>query len=348
MSLLTVCPYDREVYEHQLKDFLPDVIVDCHTHIWLTSHDQGGTTQKDRSCAWPSMVAKDNSIEDLMETNRLLFPGKQVRSVLYGQPMATIHLPTNNAYVAHCAEKYGFPALYLSHPMQSAEEVECAVLANPCYKGLKVYLQFAPAYIPSAEIRIFDFLPPHHLALADRYGWVVQLHIARPKRLADPVNYVQLREIEERYPHVKLIVAHLGRAYADEDVGNALEYLKDTKQLLWDFTANTNANVMYQILERFGPERMLYGSDFPIFRMKARRVVEHGFYINEIPRNSLGDVSADPHMREVDNAENITFFIYEEMLACRNACEKLGLKQNDVEKIFCRNSERVFEMSNDQ
>ena len=177
--------------------------------------------------------------------------------------------------------------------------MEREVLANPCFKGLKVYLQFAPSYIPSNEIRIFDFLPHEHLALADRHGWVVQLHIARPKRLADPVNYVQLREIEERYPNVKLIVAHLGRAYADEDVGGALEYLRDTKKMMWDFTANTNSHVMEQVLTYFGPDRFMYGSDFPIFRMKARRIVENGFYINEIPANSLGDVSSDPHMREV-------------------------------------------------
>ena len=181
--------------------------------------------------------------------------------------------------------------------------MEREVLANPCFKGLKVYLQFAPSYIPSNEIRIFDFLPHEHLALADRHGWVVQLHIARPKRLADPVNYVQLREIEERYPNVKLIVAHLGRAYADEDVGGALEYLRDTKKMMWDFTANTNSHVMEQVLTYFGPDRFMYGSDFPIFRMKARRIVENGFYINEIPANSLGDVSSDPHMREVVGPE---------------------------------------------
>ena len=173
---------------------------------------------------------------------------------------------------------------------------------------------------------------------------MVQLHIARPKRLADPVNYVQLREIEERYPNVKLIVAHLGRAYADEDLGDALEYLKDTKKMMWDFTANTNAHVMEKVLNYFGPERFIYGSDFPIFRMKARRTVVNGFYINEIPAGSLGDVSSDPHMREIagPEADKITFFIYEEMLSCKRACERLHLTRDDVEKIFYRNAANLF------
>ena len=95
------------------------------------------------------------------------------------------------------------------------------MLANPCFKGLKVYLQFAPSYIPGNEIRIYDFLPHAHLALADRYGWVVQIHIARPRRLADPVNYMQLLEIEQKYPNIQLIVAHLGRAYSNAASGTS-------------------------------------------------------------------------------------------------------------------------------
>lgn len=344
MSLLNVKPYDTKVYREQIEDFLPDTFIDCHTHIWLDEQNHFCEDTASRSCAWPNMVALDNSVEDLNETNRLLFPGKKVISVLYGQPMITIDLKRNNDYVARCAEANGFPALYISHPSQSAEEVERAVLSHPCFKGLKVYLQFAPGYIPANEIRIYDFLPHEHLALADRHGWVVQLHIARPKRLADPVNYVQIREIEEKYPNLQLIVAHLGRAYADEDLGDALPYLKDMKKTVWDFTANTNAFVMEKVLEMVGPDRFLYGTDFPIFRMKARRTVENGFYINEIPAGSLGDVSSDPHMREIPypEAEKISFFIYEEIISCKNACNKLGLERQDINKIFYGNAARIF------
>ena len=344
MALLDVKPYDKAFYQENLKDFLPDTFIDCHTHIWLDEQNHFCEDTKKRSCAWPNMVAKDNSVEDLNETNRLLFPDKKVISVLYGQPFMTVDLKMNNRYVSECADRFDYPALYITHPSQSPESVERNVLANPRFQGIKVYLEFAPSYIPSNEIRIFDFLPHEHLKVADKYGWVVQVHIARPKRLADPVNYVQLLEIEQKYPNVKLIVAHLGRAYADEDIGNALEYLKNSQNTIWDFTANTNAHIMERVLELYGTKRFIYGSDFPIFRMKSRRTVENGFYINEIPVNSLGDVSGDPHMREIayPEAEKITFFIYEEILSCKNACQKLGLNKQDVEDIFYNNSARIF------
>ncbi|MBR4940869.1 MAG: amidohydrolase family protein, partial [Clostridia bacterium] len=220
MSLLDVKPFDMQLYRDELADFLPDTFIDCHTHIWLDEQNHVCEDTAMRSCAWPNMVALDNSVEDLNETNRLLFPDKKVISVLYGQPTVSIDLKVNNAYVAASAEKYGYPALYLSHPSQSVEELEREVLAHSCFKGLKVYLSYAPAYIPANEIRIYDFLPHEHLALANKHGWVVQLHIARPKRLADPVNYYQIKEIEDKYPDLQLIVAHLGRAYADEDLGD--------------------------------------------------------------------------------------------------------------------------------
>ena len=103
---------------------------------------------------------------------------------------------------------------------------------------------------------------------------------------------------------------------------------------------------MERVLELYGTKRFIYGSDFPIFRMKSRRTVENGFYINEIPMNSLGDVSGDPHMREIayPEADKISFFIYEEMNACRLACQRMGLGKEDVEKIFYSNSARIFDV----
>lgn len=347
MPLLDVKPYDKEFYQSVLKPFLPETFIDCHTHVWLKEFDMG-TAKREGSQNWPGLVAQDNSVEDLNETNRLLFPDNRVISVLYAYPTLNIDIKRNNDYVTEKTHQYNFPALYVSHPSQSVEELEREVLANPAYKGLKVYLQFAPAYIPANEIRIYDFLPKEHLELANKHKWVVQLHIARPRRLADPVNYVQLLEIEQNYPDLQLIVAHLGRAYADEDVGDALEYLKDTQKTVWDFTANTNSHVMELVLEKFGADRFIYGTDFPIFRMKARRTVENGVYINEIPEGAFpkSAIAGDSHMREIPfpEADKITFFIYEEIAACRAACERLGLTKEDVYKIFYANSAKIFDI----
>ncbi len=346
MALLNVTPYDKFVYETELKDFLPKRFIDCHAHIWRPEHNPVDHL-REGSQNWPRLVAKNaNTIEELNETNRLLFPDNEVISVLYGDCAVSVDRPAINKYVPEKARENNFPALYLAHPSQSAEELEQAVLAYPEFKGIKVYLQFAPSYIPADEIRIYDFLTKEHLAVCDKHGWFVQLHIARPKRLADPVNYMQLLEIEQNYPNLTLSVAHLGRAYANEDVGDALEYLKNTEKMVWDFTANTNDWVMEQVLKYFGPDRMMYGSDFPIFRMKSRRVIENGIYVNEVPKGQFPyeSIKNDPHMREIDfpEADKITFFIYEEMLASKRALARLGLGKDAAEKIYFGTAAKIF------
>ena len=75
MALLDVKPYDKYYYETVLKPFLPKKFIDCHAHIWLMEHDPNKTLRSGTQ-NWPGLVAKENSIEHLNETNRLLFPDR--------------------------------------------------------------------------------------------------------------------------------------------------------------------------------------------------------------------------------------------------------------------------------
>jgi len=181
--------------------------------------------------------------------------------------------------------------------------------------------------------------------VANKNGWIVLLHIPRSKRLKDPVNLQHLLEIEEKYPNVKLIVAHIGRAYCLEDIGNAMEVLKRTQRMVFDFSGNTNAVVMQKALETFGPKRLIFGSDLPIVRMRMRRICENGTYINLVPPGIYGNISNDPHMREVDaeEAETLSFFMYETIGAMLKAVSNLKLSMLDIHDIFFNNAKNLLE-----
>lgn len=340
--MIEVKPHDRAYYEERLKDFLPDRIIDVHTHIWLKAFHADNAPPR-RSVTWTSRVAEDNSIEDLMETYRLLMPGKEVIPVIFGSPSFRYDVNKCNAYARECSKKYGFPALLLAYPAMPAGELEEKLLSGG-YKGIKVYLEYAPAYLPSNEIRIFDFLPHHQLEVMDKLGMAVMLHIPRPGRLRDKVNIAQMMEIEERYPNLKLIIAHIGRAYADADVGDAFDTLSKSRHMLFDFSANTNSFAMRSLLEAVGPKRVMFGTDMPILRMRARRIVENDTYINLVPKGLYGDVSSDSHMRDVEGAEadKITFFMYEEINSFKVAAGEVGLTREDVEDVFFGNAARLF------
>ncbi len=344
--LIQVTDVDRRVYAEQLADFLPAEIVDIHTHVWRASDfpPPAPVVGEQRTVTWPALVARENPIEDLLETYRLLLPGKRVTPLIFATLPEGGNLDAQNAYVAACARQARVPALIFSDPAWSAAELEDRVLAGG-FRGAKSYLSLAPAYLPGNEIRIFDFFTPAQLAVHDRHGWVVMLHIPRAGRLKDAVNLAQLLQIERDYPNLKLIVAHVGRAYCAEDVGDAFEVLAQTRRMCFDFSANTNEDIFTQLLRCVGPQRVLFGTDLPILRMRMRRITRDGHYVNLVPRGLYGDVSGDKNMGEVDGEEaaRLTFFLYEELLAFRRAAECVGLSRADLEDVFGNNARRLLD-----
>jgi predicted TIM-barrel fold metal-dependent hydrolase len=342
--LFEVKAVDRKFYEERLCDFLPEKFIDIHTHIWLDEFKAKKSDFPSRFQIWPSRVAHDNPIEDLIATYPLMFPGKHVVPLIFGSVLSLdddIH--GANAYVSGCAAKHHFPALIFAAPQWGATKFEERTIIGG-FLGAKVYLGLAEPYLPEKEIRIFDFLPHHQLEVLNEHGWVVMLHIPRDGRLKDPVNLAQMLEIEERYPNVKLIIAHVGRAYCPEDVGNAFEFLSETENMMFDFSANTNVGNFKKLIRAIGPKRIMFGSDLPVLRMRMRRICEHGNYVNIVPKGLYGDVSGDPHMRETEGgeADSLSFFMYEELEAFRCASEAVGLTRSNIEDVFYNNAVRIL------
>jgi hypothetical protein len=127
-------------------------------------------------------------------------------------------------------------------------------------------------------------------------------------------------------------------------MGDACAALSETKNMVFDFSANTSDHVFEAALRACGPSRCLFGSDMPITRMRMRRHCEGGRYINVVPRGLYGDVSSDRNMGEADppESETITFFMYEEVLAIKKAVQRIGLGRADVESFFLGNAKRVL------
>jgi hypothetical protein len=342
-ELFAVDENDRRIYREELEDFLPARIIDIHTHVWLDRFKTRSPEKVRRAVTWPSLVAAENSIEDLRETYRLMFPGKEVTPLIFGSMKRNDDCEAMNAYIAECAARHGVPSLVYAFPEWDAELLVEKIMQGR-HLGAKVYLNLAPAYLPEKEIRIFDFVPHHQLEALNDRKMILMLHIPRDGRLGDPVNLAQMLEIEERYPDIHVIYAHIGRAYCPEDFGNAFELVKKTKRLVFDFSATTQDEAMYRALDSVGPGRFLFGSDLPILRMRMRRVCENGRYVNIVPRGMYGDVSGDPNMREADGDEGaeLTFFMYEELRAFRKTALRIGLGRDEIERIFHGNARDII------
>lgn len=340
MALFELTANDKRIWEEELKDFLPEKIIDVHAHVWLDELRVVDPTAPKRTVTWTRVVAKDDPIEHLQQTYALLFPGKDVKALFFsnGEGIA------NNNYVAECSKKTGWPSLYFSHPTESAQELEQHIRAGG-FLGIKSYLSLSPKYIPGPEVRIFDFFPKHQLEVLDRLGGIVMLHIPRNGRLKDPVNLAQISEIKEQFPNLRLIVAHIGRAYVKEDIGNAFDTLDKYPDLMYDFCANCCEYAITECIRHAGAKHVMFGLDMPILRLRTHRIEENGTYINLVPPGMYGDLGNDPHMREVtpEEGEKITFFAYEELLAFKRAAQALGLSRQDIEDIMYNNANDLIE-----
>ena len=342
--LFEVKEVDKKTYEEQIRDFMPEKIIDIHAHIWLDEHRNPNYLKRSPS-SWFDRVAKYQSIEELQETYELIFPGKQVTPLIF---FAMVDpdgpLDEHNEYVRKDAEKHNLPALIWSEPTWTASELEERILAGK-FLGAKSYHTYAPEYIPMPEMRIFDFFPHHQLEVLNRLGLMIMVHVPRPGRLGDPVNLGQILEIEKKYPNIKLIIAHGGCTYYPEAVGDAFEVLAETKNLMFDISANTCAYSFEKIIRCVGPKRIMFGSDMPVLRMRMRRISENGSYVNIVPKGLYGDVSGDAKMREVEGseAEELTFFMYEEIKAFKQAAEKTGLSRSDIEDVFYNNARQLID-----
>jgi predicted TIM-barrel fold metal-dependent hydrolase len=136
----------------------------------------------------------------------------------------------------------------------------------------------------------------------------------------------------------------VGRAYCNEDIGDAFKVLAQTKRISFDISANTNDYVFEQLLRCAGPQRVLFGSDMPILRMRMRRVTRDGHYVNLVPKGLYGDVSNDKNMAEIEGEEatNLTFFLYEEIAAFRRAATRVGLTREEINDVFYGNAKRMM------
>lgn len=329
--------YDKKIYEEELFDFLPEKIVDTHTHVFLPEHRKA--KPKEVKNSWTNYVYDECSIEDLKQTYLDLFPGKKTIPVIFGTPSG--HVPESNVYISKVAKENNYPALFMNRYGDSAEFIEESVIKGG-FQGLKPYLNSCNPLVKGSDAEIFDFLPEEHLKVCDKHAWKVVLHISKDDRIKNPTNVKQLLEIEQKYPNVKLIVAHIGRAYSPEDLGDSLETLaKNTKNMMFDFSANTYSYAIEKCIDLMGSKRVMFGTDMPITKMRMYRISENGVYKNVVPRGMYGDVSDDIHMKETDE-QNVTNFAYEILRALKVAAKNLSLSKEDIDNVMWKNATELY------
>jgi len=333
---------DRAFWAEHLEGWLPRRIVDAHMHVADPAFRREPLTDEKRRQFWVAEVNAPTTAEVADRCHSIVFPGREVTCVALGSPDLAYDIEGNNDYLGAECHRLGWHALPVLLPQWSAERV-AAELDKPGVIGVKPYytlISFDPATRDKhLEADIFDYLPHHALeVLDDRHAWLT-LHVPKAARLPHPNNIKQIQEIRRRYHNIVLVIAHLGRCYTEPHAREGLPPLADDPGLYFDNCAVLNPAVHRLALQLFGPERILYGTDNPVFYMRGRRQWAGRKYINRTSHNF--------HFNKVHESPDIeaayTLYMYEALRAIKDVCGELGIGREGVEAIFHGNARRLLD-----
>jgi uncharacterized protein len=320
---------DRAFWRRHLEAWLPARIYDAHTHVNEPRFRREEMTDEKRRQYWVNEVAEPIGADEAERCHRTVFPGREVSCLAFGFPFLDFDLEGSNASLqAECVRR-GWHRLAVVRPQWPAEQVE-RELDMPNTLGVKVYYalisQDTTTRDKHLEASIFDFLPPHQIEVLDRRGAWVTLHVPRAGRLGHPENVAEIRRIRREFPRVVLVIAHLGRCYTLPHAEEAFALLAGDEGLYFDTSAVLNPDVLCLAINRFGPGRLLFGTDNPIMYLRGRQQWHGTQYVYRT--NYPFHFNRDREPPEVE--AGYTLAMYEALRAMKEAAERCRLRAADV------------------
>jgi glutamate-1-semialdehyde 2,1-aminomutase len=327
---------DRRIWTEELDGLVPPQVFDVHTHVYrwefnLDAAQQHGQTE--------DLIGRQFPVSDwaLMDAcDAQLMPGRQVHRLAFPFPFSpACDFERSNRFVA--AEAGRDPrsaALMVVHPSMSLEYLDEQVHRQG-FLGFKPY-RFYSVTGDAVSCRISDFLPAHQMEVADRYGLLVMLHLAKRDAIADPENIEDIVHLATKYSRVKWILAHCARSYSAWAIERAAPRLRGLANVWYDISSVCESDAIEALLSGVGPERVMYGSDdVPVGVLRGKYIAFGRAWAFLSESNHSLDLShCDPRM---------TFVRYEQLRAMRRAALRLSLSRGQVEDLFCNTATRLIE-----
>ena len=309
--------FDREIWQEELEDFVPEKVFDAHAHLWNDRFAPGGK----------SAVAEVD-FDALDRWSKAVFPGRELGYLLLGYPMAGLDCDGFHRFmaaeIAKSPHKLGSTVVT---PEISPEKLD-GLIRRCRFTGLKPYRSFAP---DPANCRITDYFPEGQIAVADEHRLCVTMHMAKFDGAADPENLADLAYLTRRYPHVRWILAHCARAFNPFTLEQTVFKLREMPNIWYDLSAVCDARSFYLLFKHEDRSRLLFGTD----NICAGGV--HGKYITWGKGWQFFRSTAQPHCRP-----DAALVCYESLRAIRQAADMAGLTAGEIENIFWGNAKNFF------
>jgi glutamate-1-semialdehyde 2,1-aminomutase len=319
---------DRELFARELDSFMPRQVFDAHAHWYCAEHFPPDAVPA-LVRAGPARVGARAFEQALSE----LTPGRETDGLIFPFPHAGMDVDAANEFLyEELRQRPGSRGQMLITPRQDPEFIRETV--RRCgFVGLKCYHVYSP-HRPTFESAIEGFLPEPQVRIAHEEGLSITLHMVRARALADRGNQQTIRRYCQKYPGMRLILAHAARGFNPHHTIEGIESLRGLDNVWCDSSAVTDSGAFEAIIQTLGHERLLYGSDFPVSHLRGRCV-------------ALGDsffwISADNTQLDVPYARlELALVGHESLRTLKVAATALRLSDTQVEDIFSNNARRLF------
>lgn len=312
---------------HALKSFLPEKIWDSHAHIYRV-----GDLNLDQEVLWNGGPEKV-TVSVWQEQVSPLFPNGNLQGGLFfPAPLPKVDIAAANDFLIQQLDLHpNNCGLALVTPAMDPEKQE-GILSHPRIVGLKPYHVYSTEQ-PSSQSSVSGFFPEKWWHWAEKNGAVVMLHIMKDRAIADPDNLKEIRQMCSKYPTVKLVLAHAARCFHSPNA-QGIKNLRGLSNIWFDMSGICEPESILAILEQFGPQRLLWGSDFPVSSIRGRCItIGDGFFWLDSQSCDWGRSLGNPVLVGIES-----------LRALKDAADIFGLNNGDIADIFFHNAQRLLEL----
>ena len=315
--------------DREIRPFLPSKIFDAHAHLFAKSN------YNDVPASYENLP-ENIGVDAFYDYIQAIHPGAETVGGLFFGLVFLDDRQGNNDLVAQETAKSSLDLGQLVVPPDMDPEQVREEVRRGGFVGLKCYHVMADVDYPTWLAPIEDYLPEEHIRIAHEEKLSITLHMVRDRALADPVNQATIRRCCEKYPDMRLILAHAGRAFNPWHTIEGIDSLKGLDNVWFDTSAVTEAGAFEAIIETMGHDRLLYGSDFPVSHMRGRCVAIgdsfYWLYADEMDLNEK-HTTLEPVMIGLESLRSLNL-----------AFRRTKLKDSQIEDIFYNNAARLFDL----
>jgi glutamate-1-semialdehyde 2,1-aminomutase len=315
---------DAETYMRLAGDFVPDRVFDAHAHLYRLQDI--GRKAPELMGAFPETAdygAWQSGLESMM--------GNQAPrgGLFFPFPGVDMDTASANAFLAgELASREASRRLMMIRPNDSPDSLDL----DGGWSGFKVYHCFSDL-AETQDALIDQFLPEWGWEIAHERNWAIMLHMVRQRSLADPENTSLIAAKCKRHPGARLILAHAARGFAGHHTAEGIESLRGLENVYFDNSVVCEPYPLWAILNTFGAERLLYGSDFPVSQVRGKAI-------------TLGDGFWWLYDHAVDWSDWIlgrpALAGIESLHALKQAARMADLSGTEIQRIFYDNAAELF------